>query len=103
MKTPCLYLVIKYFAHVTGSCKVFVAHRDVKGTEALASELNENEKVVSVGSVDVTDWNQQVKTFGQAVAEFGRIDYVYPIAGVAERIWTPNHPNATGFKKPDLT
>src|SRR5277367_1506206 len=101
MKTPCLYLAI--IAHVTGSCRVFVADRDVKGTEALASELNKNEKLVSVGSVDVTDWNQQAETFSQAVAEFGHIDYVYPIAGVGERTWTPNYPNATGFKKPDLT
>lgn len=59
-------------------------------------------QVAWVHEVDVTDWDQQVKAFEAAIAEFGRIDYVYPIAGIGERVWTPNRPNATGFTKPDL-
>ena len=53
--------------------------------------------------VDVTDWNAQAKAFGQAVHAFGRIDYVYPIAGVGERKWMDNDPTKSGFEAPDLT
>lgn len=57
-----------------------------------------------VGTVDVTDWDQQVKAFEAAVAEFGRIDYVYPIAGIGERAWTPHHTSPKdAFVKPDLS
>ena len=37
--------------------------------------------VALVGEVNVTDWDQQASCFEAAVKEFGRIDYVYPIAG----------------------
>ncbi|OAL37419.1 hypothetical protein AYO20_03268 [Fonsecaea nubica] len=53
--------------------------------------------------VDAASWNSQVKAFSQAVADFGRIDYVYPIAGIGERAWIPNDPSMTGFVQPDLT
>lgn len=53
--------------------------------------------------VDVADWDSQLKGFEAAVKELGRIDYVYPIAGIGERSWLPNKPQATGFTKPDLT
>ena len=61
-------------------------------------------KVAWVESVDVVDWDQQVKAFEAAVSEFGRIDYVYPIAGIGERPWTPHHKGPKdAFVKPDLT
>src|ERR1700742_2640782 len=53
--------------------------------------------------VDTANWNSQAKAFSQAVADFGRIDYVYPIAGIGERVWTPNNPSANEFEMPDLT
>ena len=71
--------------------------------------------------MDVTDWNSQAKAsihpwlfppssgsdwqkvFSQVVHDFGRIDYVYPIAGIGERRWLPHDPNATGFELPDLS
>ena len=42
--------------------------------------------------------------FEAAISEFGRIDYVYPIAGIGERPWTPHYTGPTeGFAKPDLS
>lgn len=35
--------------------------------------------------MDVTSWDDQVRAFESAVGQFGRIDYVYPIAGIAEK------------------
>jgi len=45
-----------------------------------------------------------VKGFEAAISEFGRIDYVYPIAGIGERPWTPHHTGLKdAFVKPDLS
>ncbi|KAK5009732.1 hypothetical protein LTR60_005127 [Cryomyces antarcticus] len=83
--------------------KVFIADCDLKGAEAFAAELNKNGRVAFASQVDVMDWEQQLSAFKQAVDEFGRIDYVYPIAGIGERAWLPNDPKAKEFVKPDLT
>lgn len=66
-------------------------------------ELNKDSHVANCAHVDVANWNSQAKAFSQAVADFGRIDYVYPIAGIGERPWIPNDPGATGFEMPDLS
>ena len=67
-------------------------------------ELNKDtQHVAKCAQVNTTDWNSQAKVFGQAVADFGRIDYVYPIAGIGERVSIPNDPTATGFQMPDLS
>jgi NAD(P)-dependent dehydrogenase (short-subunit alcohol dehydrogenase family) len=65
--------------------------------------LNKNGQVAKCAHVDVLDWNSQAKAFSQAVADSGRIDYVYPIAGVGERPSIINDPSQTGFEMPDLT
>jgi NAD(P)-dependent dehydrogenase (short-subunit alcohol dehydrogenase family) len=65
--------------------------------------LNKNGRVAWAVDVDVADWESQLKGFEAAVKELSRIDYVYPIAGIGERSWLPNRPDATGFTKPDLT
>jgi len=85
--------------------KVFIADRDAKGAQAFADELNKMGKTVAlVGEVNVTDWDQQASCFEAAVKEFGRIDYVYPIAGISERKWTPHQEGGgKGFVKPDLS
>jgi hypothetical protein len=45
-----------------------------------------------------------VKVFEAAISGFGRIDYVYPIAGIGERPWTPHHTGPKdAFAKPDLS
>lgn len=59
--------------------------------------------MAACAQMDAIDWNSQAKVFGQAVADYRRIDYVYPIAGIGERQWMPNDPSASGFVQPDLT
>jgi NADP-dependent 3-hydroxy acid dehydrogenase YdfG len=89
---------------VSKGCRVFLADRDIEGASSFASSLNTKEKVAHAHQVEVTSWDQQAAAFSAAVKEFGRIDYVYPIAGIGERVWTPNRPDKKeGFKKPDLT
>lgn len=61
-------------------------------------------EVALVTEVEVTDWDSQEKAFSTAVKQFGRIDYVYPIAGISERVWTPHDSGrGSGFQKPDLS
>ena len=92
-------------------CKVYIADRDAEGAATVADSLNkvqsslpETEQLAWHTTVDTADWNSQAEAFAKVVGQFGRVDYVYPIAGVGERVWTPNDPNATsGFVKPDLT
>lgn len=88
---------------VKNNIKVFIADRDLAGAEKLVEELNKDVHVAKCAHVDAADWNSQVKAFSQAVADFGRIDYVYPIAGIGERRWIPNDPAASGFERPDLS
>ena len=87
------------------SIKVYIADSNIKGAETVASELNNKagSQVAWAVQVDVTDWESQRKGFEVAVKHFGRIDYVYPIAGISERPWLPNKPTATEFTKPDLS
>ncbi|KIX01583.1 uncharacterized protein Z518_09309 [Rhinocladiella mackenziei CBS 650.93] len=88
---------------VKNHIKVFIADRDLEGAQNVVNELNKDSSVARCVHVDTTNWNSQEKAFSQAVADFGRIDYVYPIAGVGERTWIPNDPAASGFEMPDLT
>ncbi|KIW83059.1 hypothetical protein Z517_02302 [Fonsecaea pedrosoi CBS 271.37] len=83
--------------------KVYVADRDLKGAQTLADELNTGDQVVWTVQVDVADWDSQRKAWEAAEAEFKRIDYVLPIAGIGERRMFPNRPNSTGYEKPDLS
>ncbi len=74
------------------------------GAQEVCEELNKSgENMAQSAQMDATDWNSQAKVFGEAVHAFGRIDYVYPIAGIGERRWLPNDPMQSGFEAPDLT
>ena len=93
---------------VEKGCRVFIADRNREGAGAVADSLNQKHQkehqIAHSATIDTADWNSQAKAFAQAVAQFGRIDYVYPIAGIGERVWTPNDPTqSSGFEKPDLT
>jgi len=90
---------------VLKGARVFLADINAEGAEAVAAGFNKSDpQNAQSTNVDVGDWNSQAEAFGKAVHAFGRIDYVYPIAGVGERSWTPNDPTRTsGFEKPDLT
>lgn len=90
--------------------KVYIADRDLKTAQAVASELNNknegSKQSVCAVEADVADWDSQRRAFQAAVAEFTRIDYVFPIAGIGERRSFPNRPNTTeedGYEKPDLS
>lgn len=83
--------------------KVFISDRDEVNGQKLAAEIGGQ-----FAKVDLADWKSQVKAFTQAVAAFGRIDYVYGIGGIGERRWLPvsgNTGSAQGmdFEMPDLT
>ncbi|QDS74122.1 hypothetical protein FKW77_009883 [Venturia effusa] len=83
---------------------VFIADYNTTAAETLAAELNNAGKAKAASAhVDVSDWNQLVKAFDQSIAAFGKIDYVYPIAGIGERKWMSNDPSSHGWEAPDLT
>lgn len=89
-------------AHRNGSINVCIVDRDIAGAEALAKELNDSGKTKAIAiECNVTDWDSQVAAFDKAVTEFGRIDYVLPIAGVGERRWLKKDQKET-WTKPDL-
>ena len=87
--------------------KVFVADRDVQSLRSLESELNKdpNDPSVFTAECDVADWESQKRAFETAIDTFpsGRIDYVFPIAGIGERRSFPNRPTSKEFEKPDLS
>lgn len=93
-----------FSCHLFLSAKVYIADRDVTGANAFADELNtfSNSKVAFAAQVDVTSWDQQVAAWDKAVKEFGRVDYVFPIAGINERAWIPNDPSSKSWAKPEL-
>ncbi|RSL92661.1 hypothetical protein CDV31_015068 [Fusarium ambrosium] len=81
--------------------KVFLTDFDEKNLRVAAEQLRSPFAVVNVA-----DWESQVKGFKEAVSQFGRIDYVYPIAGIGENSWIP--PLSSGqlpddFAKPNLS
>ncbi|KNG86132.1 hypothetical protein ANOM_005463 [Aspergillus nomiae NRRL 13137] len=86
---------------VSKGFKVFIADQNKESAEAVVSKLNENGHVAEFGVVDVSDWEMQASAFTQAVRSFGRIDYVYAIAGINERRWLTNDISGA-FKAPDL-
>lgn len=82
------------------SVKVCVADKNFDGAKATADKIGKGAFAVEVS---VTDWDSQKAAFEKAVKEFGRIDYVFPIAGIGERKAIKNDPTATEYEKPDLT
>ncbi|KAG4432257.1 hypothetical protein IFR05_012263 [Cadophora sp. M221] len=90
---------------VEKGARVCIADFNIEAAKEWASELNQkhgNDNVWAM-EVDVSSWESQVAAFEEAVKVFGRIDYVFPVAGIGERRALPNRPNATGpFEKPDF-
>lgn len=86
------------------SVNVFIADYNTVAAKIFATELHQaGEGKAASAHVDVSDWNQLIKAFDQAIAVFGKIDYVYPIAGIGERKWMTNNPNSHGWEAPDLS
>ncbi len=90
-----------------GLCRMrlFIADRNLEGAEATAKDLNSglHGQCAWAVHVDVVDWESQARGFEAAVKKFGRIDYVFPVAGIPESSWLPNRPNATSYEKPNLS
>ena len=77
-----------------------MADKNLDGAKSQAEKLGKGAIAVEI---NVADWDSQLAAFEHAVKEFGRIDYVFPIAGIGERKAIKHDPKATGFQKPDLT
>ncbi|KIW84851.1 hypothetical protein Z517_00239 [Fonsecaea pedrosoi CBS 271.37] len=91
-------------ALVKEGCQVFIVDRDIHSAIDFAAELNQTAQVAWTAQVDVTNWDEQVSAFEKAVDTFGRIDYVFPIAGLSERRSFPNRgKDLKRFEKPDLS
>lgn len=99
---------------VSRGVRVAIADINLEGAKATADSLgprsrnNNNEQTaddttVTAYELNAADWDSQVSVFEKVVKEFGRIDYVYPIAGIGEKISIPNDPAAKGFIKPDMS
>ncbi|CAG9996232.1 unnamed protein product [Clonostachys byssicola] len=88
---------------VSKGMKVVVSDRNFEGAEEVAKDLNKNGQVAWAAQVDVADWDSQKQAFETAVEKLGRIHYVFPVAGITERLWIPNEPSGDGFVKPDLS
>lgn len=51
---------------------------NLEGAKKIADQLGNGAIAVEVNAAD---WDSQLAAFEQAVDAFGRLDYVYPIAG----------------------
>lgn len=82
---------------------VFLADLDERGLQKASQELGNAPYAV----VNVADWDSQAKGFRKAVlASNGRIDYVFPNAGIGENTWLlPLQPGQEpdDFAKPNLS
>ena len=73
------------------------------GAQEMVQKLKADGNKAFAVEFNATDWDSQVGAFQKAVDTFGRIDYVFPIAGIGERKAIKNDPNNHGWQKPDLT
>ncbi|KXS99590.1 hypothetical protein AC578_2226 [Pseudocercospora eumusae] len=79
--------------------RVAVADVDLAGAKEAVSSLKDGVAV----ELDAASWDSQVAAFQKTLEEFGRMDYVFAIAGIGEKRWLENDAHSTGFVKPDLT
>lgn len=90
---------------VSKGVKVAIADIDLDGAKAVAGKLNAqiDVELVFPYHVDVCSWESQRQAFTKAVEDLGRIDLVFPIAGIGEnKSWVPNDTNSNEFIEPDL-
>ncbi|KAH9840508.1 Enoyl-(Acyl carrier protein) reductase [Teratosphaeria destructans] len=99
--------------------RVALADLSFEGVQNVASSLNANGQSKVGGAIapesdqdvampfclDAADWQSQREAFEKALdAMGGRIDLVYPIAGIGEKLFLQNDGGkGTGFVKPDLS
>lgn len=92
---------------VSRHCLVALADINYAGAKAAADSINPqpgNEGMVIPFELDSADWDSQLKVFQEVVQTLqGRVDYVYPIAGIGERVSLPRAEEGKGFVKPELS
>ncbi|KAJ3755816.1 NAD-P-binding protein [Lentinula raphanica] len=82
---------------------------DINDCEDEATKLNsQNGKIVAIArKADTTSWEQQYLAYEAGKVTFGRIDYFFANAGIAEHPWLPYFNPATtcgrAITKPDTT
>ncbi|KAK3112531.1 hypothetical protein LTR53_011114 [Teratosphaeriaceae sp. CCFEE 6253] len=90
---------------VARGIKVAIADMNLAGAESVAASLNTAHKqtdLVTAHQLNAADWESQLSVFEKVIELFdGRIDLVYPIAGIGEQEFLPNDPKK-GFVKPNL-
>ncbi|SCO89068.1 uncharacterized protein FRV6_13196 [Fusarium oxysporum] len=98
-------------AYITGGASgiakflaaTLVTDRNLEGAEEACEEFNKGALVAWAVQADVGDWESQKQAFEVAVEKLGRVDYVFPIAGITERPWNAKQPSGSGFVKPNLS
>ncbi|KAK5689726.1 hypothetical protein LTR97_012725 [Elasticomyces elasticus] len=86
---------------ISRNIRVAIADMNISGAQEVASKHSD---LVTAYELNVADWNSQLTVFEKVVQQFdGRVDYVFPIAGIGEKTFLPNDPSQKeGFEKPDL-
>jgi len=86
---------------VARGIRVAIADVNFSGAQAVASK---HPKLATAYELNAANWDSQLSVFESVVKAFdGRVDYVYPIAGIGEKMFLPNDPGMkTGFVKPNL-
>ncbi|EME44180.1 hypothetical protein DOTSEDRAFT_53364 [Dothistroma septosporum NZE10] len=79
--------------------RVAIADANLSVAQSVAASLHNALAI----EINTADWASQLAAFRRILQEFGRIDYVFAIAGIGERKWIPNDPSSTDFAKPDLS
>jgi len=82
--------------------RVCIVDQDVSNAKSTISRLSSPDSHLAV-ECNVADWDSQRQAFEQAIKAFGRIDHVYPIAGIGEKKFMPNDPSNPEFVKPMLS
>ncbi|KIK57012.1 hypothetical protein GYMLUDRAFT_46622 [Collybiopsis luxurians FD-317 M1] len=75
---------------------------DVHSCDDVASELNSKaDGVVAIATqADTTSWEQQLAAYEAGKKEFGRVDYFFANAGIAEKRWIPHFEPSTAAERP---
>ncbi|KAL1605052.1 hypothetical protein SLS60_004595 [Paraconiothyrium brasiliense] len=85
---------------------IFIADVSLDGAKELATTYNmPSVSKVHYAGTDVSSWDSQHSAFKQALQALkGRIDYVFPIAGIGEGKWLPfaEESSEGDFVKPNL-
>ncbi|KAK3719080.1 hypothetical protein LTR37_004644 [Vermiconidia calcicola] len=94
---------------VEKGARVFIADINIEDAETFVKELNDSKSDSAFcAKCDVNSWDDLTSVFTKALTAFdGRVDYVFPVAGVTERQVIPRPSEQKdvrkeGFVKPDL-